>query len=165
MRPQGGQRAADPDEQDLTSSSLGPDMCSWTLVLRAISRLSSQIPEDCHCIPAAFPAIVDYLAPLELKPNRREQSLHFPKNPSPLTPHFLSCEGAVICHLGPGRGTIAWAVACPLTPSQGPLIRLTFLQENEAITHTHFGHSWRWRWTQVHREFYATDAIEINLLK
>lgn len=106
------------------------------MVLRVISSLSRQIPEDCHCIPAAFPAIVDYLARSELKPSRREQSLHFPKNLLPLTPHFLSCEGAVICHLGPGRGTIAWAGACPLTPSQGPLIRLTFLQENEAITHT-----------------------------
>lgn len=49
-------------------------------------------------------------------------------------PHFLCCEGAVICHSGPGRGTIAWAGACPLTPSQRPLIRLTFLQGSDAIT-------------------------------
>lgn len=57
---------------------------------------------------------------------------------------------------------MAWARACPLTPSQGPLIRLTFLQEKEAIALTFWALAIPEDEGEIKSTVSFTDSIETN---
>lgn len=79
------------------------------------------------------------------------------------TPHFLQWEVIVICHLGPGRGTIAQSGPWLPTPSHGLLIRHTFLRAEPLLTHSLvLCHSYRWPWNQ--RKAHCEPSILINKL-
>lgn len=124
MRPQGGQRAGDPDRPDLTSSSQG------------LRETPSRV--WVHSFPVRGSTNVHQGGALDTFTADKWVRTRFCSNSNLVLhaclwpPHFLQGEGAVIRHSGPGRGTIAQSGSWLLTPSHGLLIRLTFRDAEEA---------------------------------